>query len=131
MASRRGKPLTAAQLKDARALGVREPERVRLLRVAEIVPFDHPVLDGLVWPLRRALVRSAGLTARYGILIRADHWDDRRLLMHEMVHVAQYERLGGIRPFLRAYLLECMVEGYPLGPLEQEAIAVTREFMVR
>jgi hypothetical protein len=41
--------------------------------------------------------------------------------------VAQYERLGGIRPFLSAYLRECISPGYPLGALEQEAIRVAAE----
>jgi hypothetical protein len=39
------------------------------------------------------------------------------------VHTAQYERLGGIEPFLRQYLRECLTIGYPEAPLEQEAIA--------
>jgi hypothetical protein len=40
---------------------------------------------------------------------------------HELAHVVQYERFGGIAPFLRAYFRECLDPGYPLGPLEQEA----------
>jgi hypothetical protein len=67
-------------------------------------------------------VHTAGLTLNHGIFIRADHWRDRRLVAHELVHVAQYERFGGIRPFLKAYFRECLVPGYPLGSLEQEAI---------
>jgi len=66
-------------------------------------------------------VQTAGLTLNHGIFIRADHWRDRRLVARELVHVAQYER-SGIRPFLKAYFRECLVPGYPLGPLEQEAI---------
>jgi hypothetical protein len=65
---------------------------------------------------------TAGLTLRYGILVRHDWWRDRRLVAHELAHVAQYERLGGIAPFLRVYLRECLIEGYPAGALEQEAI---------
>jgi hypothetical protein len=41
----------------------------------------------------------------------------------------QYERLGGIRPFLKLYLYECLVTpGYPFGPLEQEAIQIEKQF---
>lgn len=47
--------------------------------------------------------------------------------MHECVHVAQYERFHGIRPFLNDYLRECIDPGYPLGRLEQEAILVSRD----
>jgi len=42
-----------------------------------------------------------------------------------LVHVAQYERSGGILPFLRRYLFECLTVGYSASPLELEAIAVT------
>jgi hypothetical protein len=49
-------------------------------------------------------------------------WQDRRIIAHECVHTAQYERLGGFAEFLRDYLHECLEVGYPAGPLEQEAI---------
>jgi hypothetical protein len=65
---------------------------------------------------------TAGLTARYGIFIRADGWRDRGLIAHELAHTAQYERLGGLRPFLRQYLTECLTAGYHGAPLELEAI---------
>ena len=52
--------------------------------------------------------------------------DDRRLLAHECVHTGQYERLGGFKPFLKAYLRECIDPGYPDGPLEREAIERSR-----
>ena len=47
------------------------------------------------------------------------------LIVHELAHSAQYERLGGILPFLRRYLFECLTVGYAAAPLEVEAIAVT------
>jgi hypothetical protein len=43
------------------------------------------------------------------------------------VHTAQYERLGGIVPFLRKYLFECVTIGYPQAPMEQEAIRVAAQ----
>ena len=46
---------------------------------------------------------TCGLTLRYGIFIRSDCWGDRNLVAHELAHTAQYERLGGIEPFLRKY----------------------------
>ena len=61
------------------------------------------------------------MALRYGIVIREEHWGDRRLLTHELAHVAQYERLGGFRGFLKQYLEECINPGYPLGDLELEA----------
>ncbi len=70
---------------------------------------------------------TAGLTLHYGIYIRGDCHGNRELLVHELVHVAQYERLGGIKPFLQRYLDECLKYGYPQAPLEQEAIRISDE----
>jgi hypothetical protein len=42
-------------------------------------------------------------------------------LLHELTHVAQVERLGGLRPFLSEYLFQCMVHGYAGSAFEQEA----------
>ena len=104
------------------------PERVRLLRVAR-VPF--PRWAGTLAKLAGAEpAQTAGLTARYGIFIRADQWENRALLLHELAHTAQYERLDGIHPFLRQYLLQCLADGYPLAALELEASAVTRRVMM-
>lgn len=118
---RDGVALTASQIEDARRIGVQEPERVRL-RVAQEIPTLKSTL------LRAAAKRTGvispftiGMTLRHGIFIRADHWGERRLVVHELAHTAQYERLGGFKPFLGAYLEECLTVGYPNGPLEQEA----------
>ena len=122
-----GVALDAAQLADARAVGVVHPERVRLLRV-ERVPF--PRWAGTLAKLASAdPALTAGLTVRYGIFIRADHWGNRALLVHELAHTAQYERLHGIRRFLRQYLRECLSETYALAGLELEASAAARRLM--
>jgi len=117
-----GTALTAAQLADARQMGVAHPDRVRLLAVASVPMPDDPVLRaagetaGLMSPF------TAGLTLRYGIFIRSDMIDDRGLIAHELVHTGQYERFGSVGAFLRQYLSECLSMGYPAAPLEQEAI---------
>jgi hypothetical protein len=122
---REGVALTPGQIDDAKRIGIKAPEKVRL-RVVDHIPF----------PFRRVLRIAGrkigfvpdgtiGLTLRYGIFVRADHWGERRLVVHELAHTAQYERLGGLRPFLDAYLLECMTPpGYPFGKLEQEARSI-------
>jgi hypothetical protein len=117
-----GVPLDSQQLSDARLVGVHAPERVRLLNVPSVPVFKHPLLRPIACVLRNAFAGTAGITLRYGILIREDCWGDRRLVVHELAHVAQYERLGGITPFLRIYLRECLMTGYPNGALEREAI---------
>ena len=118
---RDGVALTAFQIEDARRIGVQEPERIRLRVVQEIPMVKSTLLraaaerTGLISPF------TIGMTLHYGIFIRADHWGERRLVVHELAHTAQYERLGGFKPFLGAYLEECLTVGYPNGPLEQEA----------
>ena len=128
---RDGVPLTVAQIGDARRIGVICPDRVRL-RVVDQIPIPtNPALraaaeiTGLISPL------TAGLTLRYGIFIQADSWGERRLVVHELAHVAQYERLSGFRPFLEQYLDECITVGYPAAPLEQEAKRVENEICGR
>jgi hypothetical protein len=122
-----GIPLTQESLADARAIGLREPERVRLLALARVPMPDNLTLKAAAAAIQFLTPATRGLTLRYGIFIRQDIWGDRRLVAHELVHTAQYERLGGIEPFLRQYLLECLQVGYPAAPLEQEAIAVASQ----
>jgi hypothetical protein len=117
-----GVPLSEEELADALAIGVRRPECVRLQCVERIPIFEHRLLRPLARMVEPFFVHTAGLTLNHAIFIRSDYWRDRRLVAHELVHVAQYERMGGIRPFLKAYFRECLLPGYPLGPLEQEAI---------
>jgi hypothetical protein len=121
---REGVPLTKESMVDARTIGVLEPERVRLLALARVPMPDDLTLKTAAAAIQFLTPATRGLTLRYGIFIRQDCWSDRRLVAHELVHTAQYERLGGIEPFLRQYLLECLKVGYPAAPLEQEAIAM-------
>ena len=117
-----GIPLTEAQLADARQIGVYFSKRVRLFQVPQIPTPSHPALAAAAIVAGLISRSTAGMTLRYGIFIRADCWDQRLLVSHELVHVTQYERLGGFDAFLRPYLQECLTRGYPNGPMEQEAI---------
>lgn len=123
---RNGVALARPEAQFARSLGIVNPDSVRLLKVDAIRAFEHPLLRAATSAIDLRFRHTAGLTLRYGILIRSDCWDQSRLVAHELVHVHQYERLGGIRPFLRSYFHECLVDGYPFGPLEQEAVTLGR-----
>ena len=118
---REGQPLSAEQIADARAVGVREPERVRVLRVEEIPAPPHPILKALSAQIEFLPARPSGLTFQYGIFLRTDCPQDRHLVVHELVHTSQYERLGGIVSFLRDYIKECVTLGYRESSLEREA----------
>ncbi len=110
------------------AVGVTRPgRRVRLLRVPEIPTPSHPVLAQAAEATSLISPFTIGLTLRYGIFIRDDYWGQRRLVVHELAHTMQYERLGSIEAFLRQYLHECITIGYPESPMEQEAKRIEHE----
>ncbi len=125
---RSGVPLTESQVAYARQLGVLFPERVRLLWVTQIPTPTHPILLTTAAATNLISPSTAGMTLRYGILIRRDCWGQRLLVAHELVHTTQYERLGGFEAFLRPYLMECLTPpGHPNGPMEREADTISRK----
>jgi hypothetical protein len=124
---REGVPLSEQEMSDARAIGVREPERVRLLALDNVPTPADLTLQAAAAVIQFLTPATCGLALRYGIFVRSDCWGARALVAYELAHTAQYERLGGIEPFLRQYLFECLTIGYPDGPMEQEAIvAISR-----
>jgi len=122
---RDGVSLTPSQTADAATIGVAHPGKVRLLAVPRIPIPEDLVLRAAAAATQLISPLTAGLTLRYGIFIRADCWNDRGLVFHELVHTLQYERLNGFEQFLQQYLRECLTIGYPAAPLEQEAIIAT------
>jgi hypothetical protein len=125
-----GEALSDTLLTDARLVGVAVPEWIRLLYVPEIPIPDDPALRAAKLETQFLSPLTRGLTLRYGIFIRADCKCDRTMVIHELGHTAQYERLGGFEPFLRRYLFECLTIGYPEAPMEQEVIALTARICV-
>jgi hypothetical protein len=117
-----GVSLSKVELADARVIGVCNPERVRLLPVDSIPVPVHPMLRAAAASINFLTVAPRGLALDHGIFIRADYWRDRALIAHELVHAAQFQRLGGILPFLQTYIFQCATVGYPNAPLELEAI---------
>jgi hypothetical protein len=120
-----GVPLSLGALIDAQRVGVRQPQRVRILYVPEIPIPQHPALRAAAEQTRLVTPFAGGLTLRYGIFIRSDCAYSRPMIVHELGHTAEYERLGGFEPFLRQYLFECVTIGYPEAPMEQEVISLT------
>ena len=119
---RNGTELRDDQISDAGRAGVAHPERIRLLRVAAVPLPANPALARAAAEVGLINPNTIGMALRYGIFLRADHWDDRLTFVHECVHTSQYERLGGFQAFLGRYLTECATIGYPAAPMEQEAI---------
>ncbi|MCW1915786.1 hypothetical protein OJ996_19525 [Luteolibacter sp. GHJ8] len=113
-----GVPLTAEALEFARTMEIQDPEGIRVLTVNPVpMPVPQPVVN-LARKCGLPVMNPAGMTLGRGIYILPGHeW----VIPHELVHVAQYQRLGGIEPFMRLYIRECLVHGYFEAPLEIEA----------
>jgi len=119
-----GTSLSPSQIADARLVGVSHPENIKILAVPQIPLPEHPALRTAAREIQLITPSTSGLTLRYGIYAQSYFLSDRRLIVHEFVHTSQYERFGGILPFLQQYLRECITVGYPNAPLEQEAIRI-------
>lgn len=124
-----GLPLDARESEIARRLGIRQPERVRLLRVAQVPLPTDAVLRAAAQSLGLASGQSLGMSLGYGIFLRADCRRQIDIVAHELVHTAQCERLGGLEAFLHQYFMECFEHGYHLAPLEAEAVNRSAELL--
>ena len=123
-----GLPLTTRQMADARLAGVRDASRVRVLVVDRIpLPEDEELAE----TARRAQIitdASRAVAIGHGIIIRADSWQNRELLLHQLVHVAQCERSGGLKSFVEEYLSDRRTcPDFSVGSLEDEARGLARE----
>ncbi|MBI1177817.1 hypothetical protein GC207_10305 [bacterium] len=123
---RMGRPLSVQEQNDARLAGVQHPEKIMVAAVPHVPRPDDGLLKHFNEIVKLVTPETTGLCLCHGIFIRIDCRDNRQLLVHECVHTSQYERLGGIGPFLRQYLAECGEYGYPEAPMEQEAIETAR-----
>lgn len=113
-----GRPLSVDEIAMARRIGVRAPERVRMLDESARPDLPQPPLATLIRLLGKGNPLKWGLTARYGVVFKTR--PTLPLLAHELRHVAQYERFG-LDGFVRRYLTELLVVGYALAPLEIDA----------
>ncbi|MEY2558175.1 MAG: hypothetical protein QOE34_1600 [Verrucomicrobiota bacterium] len=124
----RGASLGAAQIADARRVGVQDYSRVRVLVVDRIPLPEHKALAEAA--ARTGIITAAcrGVAIGHGIIIHADRWGDRELLLHQLVHVAQCEQSGGLHSFVEQYLSDrntCAM--FTIGSFERDARRIARE----
>jgi hypothetical protein len=112
--------LTADQQIDAFLAGVKEPNKIRLLKIDQIPFPESPILKNKLDDLGLLNENTIGLTLGHGIYLKSDNCDKRETLVNEFAHVMQYERLG-FKEFITQYISECLSFGYPFGHLETEA----------
>ena len=126
-----GIALSPQYMQDAKSVGVRHPERVRIYEVPQIPIPKHPILKAAVEATQLISPATVGLALRHGIFIHSNFSNDRYTIVHELVHTMQCEKLGGFDPFLKKYLMECITVGYPEAPMEQEAIRLANKICNR
>ncbi len=127
----RGARLDATQLQLAKDVGIKHPERVRLVWV-DAVPF--PMEDkfmrtigesiGFVGP---GIVNNAQAFG-YAIWVRKGFNLDRPNLAHEFVHVRQIEQSGDFGGFVSRYMQQLQEFRHEEMPIEQEAYEANRTF---
>jgi hypothetical protein len=122
-----GRALSPQYMEDAKSVGVKYPEKVRIYEVPQIPIPKHPVLRAAAEETKLVSPATIGIALRYGIFLHKNFSNDRYTIVHELVHTMQCERFGGFSSFLRKYLWECIEIGYPEAPLEQEAVRIAIE----
>lgn len=124
----RGAPLGEQHAADALQVGVQDCSRVRVLVIERLPLPDDERLAKVARSSSIITLASRGAGIGHGIIIRADCWGDRELLVHQLVHVAQCERHGGLEPFVEEYLRERLNSAnFTIGPLEEEARRIASE----
>ncbi|MCB1231036.1 MAG: hypothetical protein KDN19_12245 [Verrucomicrobiae bacterium] len=119
-----GRPLSIEEKLDARDAGVADVDRVRLMVLSPVPSPGGRLLSGFGRLTRFPMEPPSGMALGHGIYLDTRVAGQRRIFLHECVHISQYERLGGIRPFLRRYLEECLRDSYWNSAMEREANAI-------
>ena len=110
----KGRALTKSEKIQAKQLGVKNPDAVRVV-ILDKFPEPNEFTTNNHFEGARAMGNI--------IMIKPRHKNDSVILCHELVHVAQKDRLG-LKRFLRQYAIEHEVLGYSNSLLENEAYAL-------
>jgi hypothetical protein len=124
----RGAPLTPRQTVDAQLAGVQDCSRVRVLVVDRIPLPDHKELAEAARRTGIITHDTRCMGFGYAVIIRADAWGDRELFLHNLVHIAQCERCGGLDQWVQQYLFDRHNSAtFTIGSFEEEARELARE----
>lgn len=116
----KGRILTPAEKKQAKQLGVKNPDAIRVVILDKFPePSGHIANNNHI----------EGARAMGNIIMIKPHLkNDSVVLCHELVHVAQKDRMG-LRNFLKQIALENHILGYSKSLLENEAYALQQTIM--
>lgn len=128
-----GEPLSAAQLALAAEIGIKQPEKVRLVYVDAVpFPYHNPMLK-LVGEatgfIGEGIINNAQVFG-YSIYVRKDYQLDTPKLAHELVHVLQIER-ASLEQVITQHFADLLKYGYDNAPLELEAYAANKRYSNR
>jgi hypothetical protein len=123
-----GNPLSPRLVADAQIAGVRDCSRVRVLVVDRIPLPEDPDLAEASRRIGIITEETRCVGFGYALIIRVDTWSDRELVLHNLVHIAQCERAGGLEQWCRQYLGDRnSCAKFTVGSLEDEARRIARE----
>jgi hypothetical protein len=123
-----GHPLGTTHAYDARLAGVKDCDRVRVLVVDRIPLPENQELAEAARRIRIITEDTRCMGFGHALLIRADAWNDRELILHNLVHIAQSQRAGGLENWVRDYLCNrTTCADFTVGSLEEEARRIAHE----
>ena len=124
----RGNPLSPRHARDANLVGVQDCARIRVLVVDRIPLPEDPGLAAASKRIGIITEDTRCVGFGHALIIRVDAWNDRELILHNLVHVAQCERCGGLAQWVRQYLCDrANCPNFTIGSLEQEARRIAHE----
>ena len=124
----RGNPLSPRHQRDAVLAGVQDCARVRVLVVDRIPLPENPELAQASKRIGIITEDTRCVGFGHALIIRVDAWNDRELILHNLVHIAQCERCGGLGEWVRQYLGDrANCPNFTIGAVEEEARRAAHE----
>lgn len=126
-----GIPLDQEELLLAKEIGVKFPEKVRVIYVDEVpYPYENEQLKkmGLSLGFIGDSIINEAQVFGYSIYVRKDLKFTFSKLAHELVHVMQIERTGSFSLYSLQYLTDLAEYGYSKAPLEVEAFKANKKY---
>ena len=128
-----GEPLDEKQLVIANEIGIKNPEKVRLVYVDEVpFPYENVVLKVVGEALGfigEGIINNAQVFG-YSIYIRKGYQLTTPNLAHELVHVLQIER-SSLAQVVTQHFADLVKYGYENSPLEVEAFKAEKNYQHR
>ena len=124
----RGNPLGPRHTRDANHVGVQDCAGVRVLVVDRISLPEDPDLAEAARRIGIITEDTRGMGFGHALIIRVDAWNDHELILHNLAHIAQCERSGGLEQWVRQYLGDrTNCPNFTIGSLEEEARRIAHE----